>query len=63
MNLTSNGMALSEEVKIEAFSNRNILALEIPIYYGERIGKSKLNLWRDGFSNLFFLLKKRIGLV
>ena len=63
MNLTSNGMALSEEIKIEAFSDKNILALEIPIYYGERIGKSKLNLWRDGFSNLFFLFKKRIGLV
>ena len=63
MKLTSNGMALSEEIKIEAFLNRNILALEIPIYYGERIGRSKLNLWRDGFTNLIFLFKKRIGLV
>ena len=34
----------------------------MPIYYGERIGESKLNLWRDGFDNLFFLVKKRFML-
>ena len=61
--LTSNGMALSEEIKIEAFSNKNIKALEIPIYNGERVGTSKLNLWRDGILNLLFLFKKRFGLV
>ena len=32
----------------------SIRCLEMPIYYGERIGESKLNLWRDGFGNLFF---------
>ena len=57
--LTSDGMALSEEIKIEAFSNKSITALEIPIYYGERIGDSKLNLWKDGFLNLAFLLRKK----
>jgi hypothetical protein len=34
----------------------------MPIYYGERIGESKLNLWRDGFANLFFLAKMRLVL-
>ena len=63
LKLTSDGMALSEEIKIEAFSNKNIKALEIPIYYGERIGSSKLNLWRDGILNLLFLFKKRLGFV
>lgn len=58
--LTSNGMALSQELKIEAFTNRTIEAIEIPIYYGQRVGESKLNLWSDGFSNLLFLFKKRI---
>ncbi|MFH1449610.1 MAG: glycosyltransferase family 2 protein [bacterium] len=57
--LTSDGMALSQELKIEAFTNRTIEAIEIPIYYGQRVGKSKLNLWKDGFGNLFFLFKKR----
>ena len=36
--------------------------LEMPIYYGERIGESKLNLWRDGFANLFFLARMRLAL-
>ncbi|MDI6785209.1 MAG: glycosyltransferase family 2 protein [bacterium] len=58
--LTSNGMAFSQELKIEAFTNRTIEAIEIPIYYGERVGESKLNLWSDGFGNLLFLFKKRI---
>jgi glycosyltransferase involved in cell wall biosynthesis len=62
LDLTSNGMALSEEIKIEAFTHPGIRAIEIPIYYGERIGESKLNIWRDGFYNLFFLVKKRFML-
>ncbi len=61
--LTSDGMALSEEIKIEAFCNKGIRSLEVPIYYGGRIGKSKLNLWRDGFMNLLFLFRKRAGLL
>jgi hypothetical protein len=62
LDLTSNGMALSEEIKIEAFTHPGVRALEMPIYYGERIGESKLNIWRDGFYNLWFLLKKRFML-
>jgi glycosyltransferase involved in cell wall biosynthesis len=62
LDLTSNGMALSEEIKIEAFTHPSVRAIEIPIYYGERIGESKLNIWRDGFYNLFFLVKKRFML-
>ena len=62
LDLTSNGMALSEEIKIEAFTHPSVRAIEIPIYYGERIGESKLNIWRDGLYNLFFLLKKRFML-
>jgi hypothetical protein len=62
LDLTSNGMALSEEIKIEAFTHPSVRAIEIPIYYGERIGESKLNIWRDGFYNLFFLVRKRFML-
>ena len=61
MNLTSDGMAFSEELKIEAFTNPNIKAEELPIYYRDRAGESKLNIWRDGFVNLLFLLKKRFA--
>ena len=45
-------MALSQEIKILAFTNPKVRCLEMPIYYGERVGESKLNLWRDGFGNL-----------
>jgi hypothetical protein len=58
----SDGMALSEEIKILAFTHPGVRCLEMPIYYGERIGESKLNLWRDGFANLFFLAKMRLVL-
>ena len=58
----SDGMALSEEIKILAFTHPDLSCLEMPIYYGERIGESKLNLWRDGFGNLFFLAKMRLTL-
>ena len=55
-------MALSQEIKILAFTNRQVRCLEMPIYYGERVGESKLNLWRDGFGNLLQLLTLRLTL-
>lgn len=63
VNLISDGMPMSEEFKIEAFTNKEIMAKEIAqIYHDRRIGKSKLRLFRDGFGNLFFLFKKRFGM-
>ena len=57
LNLTSDGMSFSEELKIEAFKKAR--AKEIPISYSPRVGEVKLNTWKDGWSNLRFLLKKR----
>ncbi|PIE51846.1 glycosyl transferase family 2 [Candidatus Fermentibacteria bacterium] len=64
VNLTSDGMPLSEELKIEVWINRNIKAREtgVPFSYSDRMGKAKLNLWRDGFRNLVFLFAKRFGI-
>jgi len=59
MKLESDGMAFSEEIKIEALRNARIRFSEISIMYSSRLGETKLNAWRDGFSNLAFLLKKR----
>jgi dolichol-phosphate hexosyltransferase len=61
MKLTSDGMAFSEEIKIEAIKNSRVRFAEISIQYTSRLGESKLNLWRDGFYNLWFLLKKRFS--
>lgn len=58
LHLTSDGMAFSEEIKIEAFT-KGFKAEELPIYYRDRAGESKLNVWRDGVMNLVFLLRKR----
>ena len=58
--LDSDGMAFSEEIKIEALKHRDIQFAEIPVMYSSRLGEIKLNPWRDGFQNLFFLLKKRL---
>jgi len=59
MKLESDGMAFSEEIKIEALRNPRIRFGEISIQYSSRLGETKLNPWRDGFHNLAFLAKKR----
>lgn len=59
MTLESDGMAFSEEIKIEALKSSRIKFAEISILYTSRLGEIKLNPWRDGFYNLWFLLKKR----
>jgi hypothetical protein len=58
MKLESDGMAFSEEIKIEAILNRFRFG-EISIQYSSRLGETKLNPWKDGFQNILFLLKKR----
>ncbi len=60
MKKLSNGMSFSEEIKVEA-AKHGIL-VEIPIRYGIRITKPKLNTWKDGLSNLFRLFVKRVNI-
>jgi len=59
MKLVSNSMSFSEEIKIEALRNPVIRFGEIAIMYSSRLGESKLNPWKDGLGNLWFLVKKR----
>ena len=59
MALTSDGMAFSEEIKVEAIRNPRIRFGEISIQYSSRLGEVKLNPWRDGLTNLLFLVEKR----
>jgi glycosyltransferase involved in cell wall biosynthesis len=59
LNLTSNGMPFSQEIKIEAF--RKVKSAEIPGKYRERLGETKLLKIKDGFGNLFALLVKRFS--
>src|ERR1044071_2160243 len=59
MKLESDGMAFSEEIKIEALLNPRVRFGEISIQYSSRLGETKLNAWRDGFQNLSFLARKR----
>ncbi|MBI3209973.1 MAG: glycosyltransferase family 2 protein [Candidatus Solibacter usitatus] len=59
MKLESDGMAFSEEIKIEALKHASIRFQEISIQYSSRLGEIKLNPWRDGFHNLWFLVRKR----
>jgi glycosyltransferase involved in cell wall biosynthesis len=60
MNLVSDGMAFSEEIKIEALRKRHIGFREIFINYSQRVGEKKLQPWRDGVRNIMFLLRKRL---
>jgi glycosyltransferase involved in cell wall biosynthesis len=61
MKLVSDGMAFSEEIKIEALKSNRVRFAEISIQYTSRLGEIKLNPWRDGFHNLWFLVKKRFS--
>jgi hypothetical protein len=57
LEVESDGMAFSEELKIEAF--RKCRATEVPISYRARVGEVKLSSWKDGTSNLRYLFRKR----
>ena len=58
---TQDGMAFSEELKIEALLH-GARFLEVPIQYRERWGPPKLSSWRDGTRNLLFLAEKRFAI-
>ena len=58
--LTSDGMAFSEEIKLEALL-RGARFGEDHVPYGVREGVVKLQRWRDGWANLTFLVRKRLG--
>ena len=59
LNLTSDQMALSEEIKIEAAKHAKFK--EVPIRYTPRVGEVKLNTWKDGFDNMMFFFSKKNG--
>jgi len=61
VHLTSDGMPLSEEIKIEMFKNGTLKCREISVPYRVRTGEKKLATWKDGWRNLKFLFKKRIA--
>jgi glycosyltransferase involved in cell wall biosynthesis len=61
MQLESDGMAFSEEIKIEALRAPGVRFGEISILYSTRLGETKLNPYRDGLYNLWFLVRKRFG--
>lgn len=58
LNLTSDEMAFSEEIKIEA-GKKGFRCREIPIEYRIRKGEAKLMSWKHGIGNLLFLFRKR----
>jgi hypothetical protein len=55
------GMAFSEEIKVEVLHARGLRFGEHHIDYYERIGETKLYTWRDGFINLGYLFRRRLG--
>ncbi|MGA7861089.1 MAG: glycosyltransferase family 2 protein [Thermoplasmata archaeon] len=58
LRLTQDGMAFSEELKIEVLL-RGLRFEETPVHYSERWGAPKLSSWRDGAHNMLFLFQKR----
>lgn len=65
LNVTSDGMPFSEEIKIEAkraHRKGKIQFKEVHVPYRLRKGEKALNTWKDGWKNELFLFKKRLGL-
>ncbi len=62
LHLTSDGMPLSEEIKIEAMK-KDLRCAEVPITLRPRKGEAKISSWGDGWKNFTFLFKKRFGMV
>jgi glycosyltransferase involved in cell wall biosynthesis len=60
LEVISDGMPFSEEIKIEAWK-KGLRCREIAVDYRPRIGEIKLNTWGDGWRNLKYLFKKRGG--
>ncbi len=59
LGLQSDGMPLSEEIKIMAIRHPDIRFDEYHVNYHPRVGEVKLNKWKDGFENLLYLVKLR----
>jgi hypothetical protein len=60
LEIVSDKMAMSEEIKIEV-KLKGLKMREIPIEYRPREGEVKLNTWRDGTGNLKFMWRKKFG--
>lgn len=58
--LESDGMPMSEEIKIEAVK-KGFKVKEVPVVYRPRKGEVKLRSWSDGNKNLKFLFHKKFG--
>ena len=56
----NDGMAFSEEIKIEMFSNKKLRCKEIPSVLYPREGQVKLQSFTDGWKNFKFLFIKRV---
>jgi hypothetical protein len=59
LDVRSEGMPFSQELKIESFI-KGFKCIEVPIEYRARVGKVKLNTIKDGFGNILQLFKKRL---
>ncbi len=59
LQLKSDGMPLSEEIKINAIRHPDLKFGEYHVNYHPRVGEVKLDKWKDGFENLMYLVKLR----
>jgi len=60
LRLGSDGMALSEEIKVEALRHPDVRFREVHIPYHPRVGDAKLLVWKDGVQNLLYLIRLRL---
>lgn len=58
----SDGMAFSQQIKLQAFRDAGLRAAELPGRYYERVGEAKLSRWKDGLRNLFSLVRGRFSM-
>ncbi|MEE9592087.1 MAG: glycosyltransferase family 2 protein [Thermoplasmata archaeon] len=59
LNVESDGMPFSEELKLEVV-DKGLRFVEVPIHYRARVGEAKIRSFADGWANLRFLVKRRL---
>ncbi len=62
LSLVHDGMAFSEEIKLEVI-RRRFRFIELPIKYRPRVGTKKIRSFRDATEDMVWLFRKRFGWV
>lgn len=63
LKITSDNMAYTQEIKLEAVQHPEVKAGEVHIDYRPRVGQTKLSPLKDGWGDVVYLLRRKLNLL